>query len=564
MATKRKAEELTEVNTAVLKYLQENNLSDTAKIFAKEAKLKGVSTDKAADLTVLYNNFVASKESTQPAKRAKTEEPAAKSVPMEEDSSSSDSSDSDSDSDSDAKKKTPAPKATPAKPAAAAKKESSSDDSSSDSDDSSDDEKPAAKPAPAAAAKKAPVTPKKDSSSDSSSDDSSDDESDKKPAAKAQPAAKAAVAAKKQESSSDSSSDDSDSDEEEKPKPAAAKAAPAAKKVSSSSSSSSSDSDSDSDSDDEKPAPAAAKKTAPAPAAKKAESSSSSSSGSDDSSSSDEEEEKPVIKNNKTPVKQENNYNTAAVTPKASNGAGNAFKIYVKGLPWQASEEEVRDFFKDCGEITSCELPLDENGRSSGTAYVKFAERAGVDAALALDGQTWQDTTRWLKIVESTDKQDRKSFGGPVGERPEGCDTVFVGNLPWDVDEDSMRALFAEAGEVASVRFATGEDGSFRGFGHVQFYNGEDTVKAIALAGRQLNGRGIRVDYAPPRNRESFGGAGGQKSPGRGGRGGGRGGFDGGRGAGRGGGRGRGAATPSKNGGIVVGGSSGKKTTFDD
>jgi nucleolin len=234
-------------------------------------------------------------------------------------------------------------------------------------------------------------------------------------------------------------------------------------------------------------------------------------------------------------------------------------KIYVKGLPWTASEEEVREFFQDCGAITSCELPLDENGRSSGTAYVKFSERSELEAALALDGQTWKDTTRWLKIVESSDKQDRKSFGGPIGERPEGCDTVFVGNLPWDVTEEQMRETFAEAGEVSSVRFATGEDGNFRGFGHVQFYNGADAENAIKLAGRQINGRAIRVDYAPPRNRESFGGP---KSPGRGdggrGRGGGRG--DGGRG-GRGG-RG-GSTTPAKNSGFAVGGS-GKKTTFDE
>ena len=39
--------------------------------------------------------------------------------------------------------------------------------------------------------------------------------------------------------------------------------------------------------------------------------------------------------------------------------------------------------------------------------------------------------------------------------RPEGCDTVFVGNLPWDVDEDSMREIFKSAGEISSVRCET-------------------------------------------------------------------------------------------------------------
>jgi RNA recognition motif-containing protein len=38
-------------------------------------------------------------------------------------------------------------------------------------------------------------------------------------------------------------------------------------------------------------------------------------------------------------------------------------KIYVKGLPWLASEAEVKDFFKGCGKITSVELPMGDDGR---------------------------------------------------------------------------------------------------------------------------------------------------------------------------------------------------------
>lgn len=376
--------------------------------------------------------------------------------------------------------------------------------------------------------KKAKVESDSDSSdsSDSDSSDSDSDESEKKPAA---PVTKAAPA-KKEESDSDSDSDssdsessdsDSDDDKMKVEKAAPVKAAPA-KKVES-------DSDSDSDSSD-------------------------SSSSSSDSSSDEEEVKAPV----KTPAKKEPVAAVAPQTP-ATPSAG-VFKIYVKGLPWTASDAEVRDFFKGCGKVTECELPLDGDGRSSGTAYVKFADKNALDAAMALDGQTWPGTSRWLKILESNDKGNPKSFGGPAGERPENCDTVFVGNLPWDVTEEQMKELFASAGEISNVRFATGEDGSFRGFGHVQFYNGEDTVAAVKLTGTPLNGRGVRVDYAPPRNRESFGG-GAPKSPGgRGGRGEGRGGRgDFGRGRGRG-----DSTTPNKRSGGIVAGASGKKMTFDE
>lgn len=145
-----------------------------------------------------------------------------------------------------------------------------------------------------------------------------------------------------------------------------------------------------------------------------------------------------------------------------------------------------------------------------------------------------------------------------------GCDTVFVGNLPFDVEEDQLKEVFAEAGQVDRIRFATAEDGSFKGFAHVQFADGASTDEAVKMAGTDINGRSIRVDYAPPRDRQS---AGGGASGGRGGRGdggrGGRGGRDGGRGGGRG--RGTPGSAPGGNktkGSIAV--SAGKKMTFDE
>ena len=167
------------------------------------------------------------------------------------------------------------------------------------------------------------------------------------------------------------------------------------------------------------------------------------------------------------------------------------------------------------------------------------------------------------------DKPERAAFGS--GVKPEGCDTVFVGNLPWDVEEDNLRETFASCGDVARIRLATDpNDGSFKGFGHVQFYDGACTDAAVMLAGTEINGRAIRVDFAPPRERTSFGGAGGSPREGGGGRGGrgdgGRGGRGGASPGGRGGRGGRGPPAPAgvmANKGSIGAGGSGKKISFD-
>jgi nucleolin len=231
-------------------------------------------------------------------------------------------------------------------------------------------------------------------------------------------------------------------------------------------------------------------------------------------------------------------------------------------LPWKASEGDVKDFFKACGKALSIEMPLDESGRSSGTAFVKFTKREDLNKALELDGQIWPGTERWLKISEGYEKPAFSSASS--GVKPEGCDTVFVGNLSWDADEQILTEVFSQAGDVARVRMAQNEDGSFKGFAHVQFYKTEDTDAAVALAGTEVNGRSIRVDFAPPREAGGGGRGGGGRGGGRGspsspgGRGGGRGGRGGG---GRGGGGGGGVINKSK-GSIVAG--QGKKMTFDD
>jgi nucleolin len=206
------------------------------------------------------------------------------------------------------------------------------------------------------------------------------------------------------------------------------------------------------------------------------------------------------------------------------------------------------------------ELPLGEGGRSSGTAFVTFDSRDGLNGALAKDEAIWPGTERWLKITEA--KSFDSARGGPAAERPEGCDTVFVGNLPWDVEESQLMDLFSTCGEVQQVRFAMGEDGSFRGFAHVRFSDETSTEGAVALFGTDINGRAIRVDYAPPRNRDSLGGG---KGGGRGGFGG-KGGAGGRGGGGKGGkgGKGGGRGTPfSANKGFIAS-PQGKKMTFED
>jgi nucleolin len=80
--------------------------------------------------------------------------------------------------------------------------------------------------------------------------------------------------------------------------------------------------------------------------------------------------------------------------------------------------------------------------------------------------------------------------------------TVFVGNLPWSVTEDTMREWFGEIGEVVAVRIAEDpETGKRKGFGHVEFAEPASAQKAVEFNGEELEGRALRIDVSAPRAR---------------------------------------------------------------
>jgi RNA recognition motif-containing protein len=108
---------------------------------------------------------------------------------------------------------------------------------------------------------------------------------------------------------------------------------------------------------------------------------------------------------------------------------------------------------------------------------------------------------------------------------------LYVGNLSFDSDTESLRSCFSQIGEVTDVHVVTDrETGRSRGFGFVTMGSNELAAEAIAqLNGAALDGRNLRVNEAEERS----GGGGGGGGGGRGGGGGGRGGGGGGGGRGR-------------------------------
>ena len=99
---------------------------------------------------------------------------------------------------------------------------------------------------------------------------------------------------------------------------------------------------------------------------------------------------------------------------------------------------------------------------------------------------------------------------------------IYVGNLPFSADENSVRTLFSQHGTVDSVALIMDrETGRPRGFGFVEMPKA-DAARAIqALNGQDMGGRPLKVNEAQDKPRSGGGGGGGGYRGGSGGGGGG-------------------------------------------
>ena len=86
-----------------------------------------------------------------------------------------------------------------------------------------------------------------------------------------------------------------------------------------------------------------------------------------------------------------------------------------------------------------------------------------------------------------SDKIDRNAPGA-----------VFVGNISYDTSEQDLHNIMSEVGPIKAIKLVINRDtGSHKGFGFVEYHSEAHAKSAMAnLAGKDLNGRKIRVDFA--------------------------------------------------------------------
>ena len=90
---------------------------------------------------------------------------------------------------------------------------------------------------------------------------------------------------------------------------------------------------------------------------------------------------------------------------------------------------------------------------------------------------------------------------------------LYVGNLPYSANQESLQTTFSQCGTVDSVNLITDRDtGQSKGFGFIEMSSDSEAQKAIQeMNGTEIDGREIKVNEAKPKTQRGGGFGGGAR-----------------------------------------------------
>ncbi|XP_054569069.1 RNA-binding protein 34 [Eptesicus fuscus] len=173
--------------------------------------------------------------------------------------------------------------------------------------------------------------------------------------------------------------------------------------------------------------------------------------------------------------------------------------VFVGNLPVTCNKKKLKSFFKEFGPIESVRfrsvIPAEGTmskklaaikrkihpDQKNINAYVVFKDESAATKALNRNGAQIADGFRIrVDLASETSSRDKRS--------------VFVGNLPYKIEDSVVEDHFVDCGNIVAVRIVRDPlTGVGRGFGYVLFENTDAVHLALKLNNSELMGRKLRV-----------------------------------------------------------------------
>lgn len=186
--------------------------------------------------------------------------------------------------------------------------------------------------------------------------------------------------------------------------------------------------------------------------------------------------------------------------------------IYVKNLPPSVdSDEALSTLFSQCGDVTSCYLPKEDEAEEAGSkvkgyGFINFKDADAAKKAVDEMNDLEVDGCR-LYVSPAQKKAERKKlleerFEKRRREQQENTQgrNLYVKHLAPAMDDKGLKELFEKFGTITSAKVMIDENQKSKCFGFVCFSTSEEASRALAdMNNKNINGQYIYVALAQPK-----------------------------------------------------------------
>ncbi|XP_063057126.1 DAZ-associated protein 1 isoform X7 [Engraulis encrasicolus] len=186
-------------------------------------------------------------------------------------------------------------------------------------------------------------------------------------------------------------------------------------------------------------------------------------------------------------------------------------KLFVGGLDWSTTQETLRNYFSQYGEVVDCVIMKDKStNQSRGFGFVKFKDPNCVRTVLEtkphnLDGRNIDPkpcTPRGMQPEKTRTKEGWKAGKSDSNKSKK----IFVGGIPHNCGEPELRDYFNRFGVVTEVvMIYDAEKQRPRGFGFITFEAEQSVDQAVNMHFHDIMGKKVEVKKAEPRDSKAPG-----------------------------------------------------------
>lgn len=180
---------------------------------------------------------------------------------------------------------------------------------------------------------------------------------------------------------------------------------------------------------------------------------------------------------------------------KSSTGKLRFNNIYVKNFPPETTDEKLREMFSEFGEIKSCCVEKNPEGKSKGFGFVCFHDPDHAEQAVrVMHGKEINGRALYASRAQRKEERQEELKQRLEKQRAERLSkyvpgvNLYVKNLDDNIDDERLKEAFSHYGPITSAKVMTDANGRSKGFGFVCFTQPEQAARAVTEMNATLVG----------------------------------------------------------------------------